>query len=192
MPPPILDTINYRKAYGMHASNGILFNHEGPTRGETFVTRKATRPVAGIELELQQKLYLGNLDAVRDWGHARDYTEGMWMILQQPEPDDHVLATGEQHSVVEKAFAHVGRHIEWRGSGIDEQGIDTHSGQVLIEIDPRCFRPTEVDLLVGDPSKARQRLGWQHKTSFDELVKEIVEADLVAVRREKERRNRHD
>ena len=188
-------TVNYREAYGMHASNGILFNHEGPTRGETFVTRKITRAVAGIELRLQHKLYLGNLDAVRDWGHARDYTEGMWMILQQEEPDDYVLATGEQHSVrefIERAFAHVGRNIEWRGSGIDEKGIDARSGQVLIEVDARYFRPTEVDLLVGDPSKARQRLGWRHKISFDALVKEMVEADLVAVRREKERRNRHD
>ena len=179
----------------MHASNGILFNHEGPTRGETFVTRKITRAVAAIELGLQHKLYLGNLDAVRDWGHARDYAEGMWMILQQEEPDDYVLATGEKHSVrefIEKAFAHVGRSIEWRGSGIDEKGIDARSGQVLIEIDARYFRPTEVDLLVGDPSKARQRLGWRHKTSFDDLVKEMVEADLVAVRREKERRNWHD
>ena len=188
-------TVNYREAYGMHASNGILFNHEGPMRGETFVTRKITRAVAAIELKLQQRLYLGNLDAVRDWGHARDYTEGMWMILQQQAPDDYVLATGEQHSVrefIEKAFAHVGRHIEWRGSGADEKGIDARSGQVLIEVDARYFRPTEVDLLVGDPSKARQRLGWRHKTSFDELVKEMVEADLVAVRRERERKNRHD
>ncbi len=188
-------TVNYREAYGMHASNGILFIHESPTRGETFVTRKITRAVAAIELKLQHKLYLGNLDAVRDWGHARDYTEGMWMILQQEEPDDYVLATGEQHSVrefIERAFAHVGRNIEWRGSGIDEKGIDARSGQVLIEVDARYFRPTEVDLLVGDPSKARQRLGWRHKISFDALVKEMVEADLVAVRREKERRNRHD
>jgi GDPmannose 4,6-dehydratase len=188
-------TVNYREAYGMHASNGILFNHEGPTRGETFVTRKITRAVASIELGLQSKLYLGNLDAVRDWGHVRDYTEGMWMILQQEVPDDYVLATGEQHSVrefVEKAFAHVGRRIEWRGSGIDEQGIDARSGEVLIEVDDRYFRPTEVDLLVGDPSKARQRLGWQHKTRFDDLVREMVERDLTAVRLEKERKNRHD
>ena len=188
-------TVNYREAYGMHASNGILFNHEGPMRGETFVTRKITRAVAAIELKLQQRLYLGNLDAVRDWGHARDYTEGMWMILQQQEPDDYVLATGEQHSVrefIEKAFAHVGRNIEWRGSGVDEKGIDARSGQVLIEVDARYFRPTEVDLLVGDPSKAQHRLGWRHKTSFDELVKEMVEADLVAVRRERERKNRDD
>ena len=188
-------TVNYREAYGMHASNGILFNHESPTRGETFVTRKITRAAAAIELGLQRKLYLGNLDALRDWGHARDYAEGMWMILQQTEPDDYVLATGEKHSVrefVEKAFAQVNRRIEWRGSGIEEKGIDARSGQVLIEIDANYFRPTEVDLLVGDPSKARQRLGWRHKTSFDDLVKEMVEADLTVVRRENERRNRHD
>jgi len=188
-------SVNYREAYGMHASNGILFNHEGPTRGETFVTRKITRAVAAIELGLQPKLFLGNLDAVRDWGHARDYIEGMWMILQQDEPDDYVLATGERHSVrefVEEAFGHIGRRIEWRGSGIDEKGIDASSGQVLVEIDARYFRPSEVDLLVGDPSKARQRLGWRHKTSFDDLVKEMVEADLAAVHRERERKNRHD
>ena len=188
-------TVNYREAYGLHASNGILFNHEGPTRGETFVTRKITRAVAAIELGLQHTLYLGNLDAERDWGHARDYTEGMWMIVQQDEPDDYVLATGEKHSVrefAEKAFAHVGRRIEWRGSGVDEKGIDTRSGQVLIAIDPRYFRPTEVDILLGDPSKARQRLGWRHKTSFDDLVKEMVDADLALTRHEKERKNRHD
>jgi GDPmannose 4,6-dehydratase len=188
-------TTNYREAYGMHASNGILFNHEGPTRGETFVTRKITRAAAAIELGLQDRLYLGNLDAVRDWGHARDYVEGMWMIVQQDEPDDYVLATGERHSVrefVEKAFACVGRSIEWRGSGIDEKGIETRSGQVLIEIDARYFRPTEVDLLVGDPSKAQKRLGWRHKTSFDAMVKEMVAADLAAVRRETARKSRHD
>ena len=188
-------TKNYREAYGMHASNGILFNHEGPTRGETFVTRKITRAAAAIELGLQDRLYLGNLDAVRDWGHARDYVEGMWMIVQQGEPDDYVLATGERHSVrefVEKAFACVGRSIEWRGSGIDERGIESGSGQVLVEVDARYFRPTEVDLLVGDPSKAQQRLGWRHKTSFDAMVKEMVGADLAAVRRETERKSRHD
>jgi GDPmannose 4,6-dehydratase len=188
-------TVNYREAYGMHASNGILFNHEGPTRGETFVTRKITRAVAAISLGLQHKLYLGNLNAERDWGHARDYIEGMWLMLQQAEPDDYVLATGEKHSVrefAEKAFANVGRRIEWRGSGIDEKGIDARSGQVLIEIDAHYFRPTEVNLLLGDPSKAHQRLGWRHKTSFDQLVKEMVEADLAAVRREEERKNRHD
>jgi GDPmannose 4,6-dehydratase len=188
-------TTNYREAYGMHASNGILFNHEGPTRGETFVTRKITRAAAAIELGLQDKLYLGNLDAVRDWGHARDYVEGMWMILQQDKPDDYVLATGERHSVrefVEKAFACIGRSIEWHGSGIDEKGIEVRSGQVLIEVDARYFRPTEVDLLVGDPSKAQKRLGWRHKTSFDDMVKEMVAADLAAVRWETERKSRHD
>jgi GDPmannose 4,6-dehydratase len=188
-------TVNYREAYGMHASNGILFNHESPTRGETFVTRKITRAVASIEFGLQSKLYLGNLDAVRDWGHARDYTEGMWMILQQEVPDDYVLATGEQHSVrefVEKAFAHVDRRIEWRGSSVDEKGIDARSGEVLVEVDARYFRPTEVDLLVGDASKARERLGWRYKTHFDDLVKDMVERDLTAVRLERERKNRRD
>jgi GDPmannose 4,6-dehydratase len=188
-------TTNYREAYGMHASNGILFNHEGPTRGETFVSRKITRAAAAIELGLQDRLYLGNLDAVRDWGHARDYVEGMWMIVQQDEPDDYVLATGERHSVrefVEKAFACVGRSIEWQGSGVDEKGIEARSGRVLIEVDARYFRPTEVDILVGDPSKAQKRLGWRHKTSFDAMVKEMVAADLAAVRRETERKSRHD
>jgi GDPmannose 4,6-dehydratase len=188
-------TTNYREAYGMHASNGILFNHEGPTRGETFVTRKITRAAAAIELGLQDRLYLGNLDAVRDWGHARDYVEGMWMIVQQDEPDDYVLATGERHSVrefVEKAFACVGRSIEWHGSGVDEKGVEARSGQVLIEVDARYFRPTEVDLLVGDASKAQKRLGWRHKTSFEAMVKEMVAADLAAVRRETERKSRHD
>ena len=188
-------TVNYREAYGMHASNGILFNHEGPTRGETFVTRKITRAAAAIELGLQDRLYLGNLDAVRDWGHARDYVEGMWMIVQQDKPDDYVLATGERHSVrefVEKAFACVGRSIEWHGSGKDEKGMEARSGQVLIEVDARYFRPTEVDLLVGDPSKAQKRLGWRHKTSFDGMVKEMVAADMVAMRLETERKSRHD
>jgi GDPmannose 4,6-dehydratase len=188
-------TVNYREAYRIHASNGILFNHEGPTRGETFVTRKITRAVAAIELGMQDRLYLGNLDSERDWGHARDYVEGMWMILQQSEPDDYVLATGEKHSVrefVERAFDHVGRRIVWRGTGIKETGIDAKSGQVLVEVDPRYFRPTEVDLLLGDPSKARQKLGWRHKTSFADLVKEMVDSDLALVRLEKERVNRHD
>jgi GDPmannose 4,6-dehydratase len=174
-------TINYREAYGFHASNGILFNHEGPTRGETFVTRKITRAVAAITLGLQDKMYLGNLDAKRDWGHARDFVEGMWMILQQAEPDDYVLATGETHSVrefVEKAFAIVGKSIEWRGHDLEEHGVDPTSGRVLVEIDPQYFRPTEVDLLMGDASKARTRLGWHHKTSFDDLVAEMVNADL--------------
>jgi GDPmannose 4,6-dehydratase len=188
-------TVNYREAYGIHASNGILFNHEGPTRGETFVTRKITRAVAAIELGLQDRVYLGNLDAERDWGHARDYVEGMWMMLQQDEPDDYVLATGEKHSVrefVERAFDHVGRRIAWRGAGVNETGIDAKSGQILVEIDPRYFRPTEVDLLLGDPKKAHQKLGWRHKTSFADLVKEMVEGDRRQVRLERERVNRHD
>ena len=188
-------TVNYREAYGIHASNGILFNHEGPTRGETFVTRKVTRAVAAIELGLQDKLYLGNLDARRDWGHARDYVEGMWRIVQQPQPDDYVLATGEAHSVrefVERAFAAVGKRIAWRGEGAQETGVDTASGRTIVEIDPRYFRPTEVHGLVGDPSKARAKLGWTHKVTFDELVQEMVEADLKQVRAEGERWNRHD
>jgi GDPmannose 4,6-dehydratase len=163
-------TVNYREAYGMHASAGILFNHESPIRGETFVTRKITRAVASIECGLQLKLFLGNLDALRDWGHARDFVEGMWLILQQDTPDDYVLATGESHSVrefVEKAFSYIGRTIVWHGSGVEEKGVDKSTGQVLVEVDPRYFRPTEVDALLGDPSKARAKLGWRHKTSFD-------------------------
>ena len=180
-------TVNYREAYGLHASNGILFNHESPIRGETFVTRKITRAVAAIEHGIQTKLYLGNLDAKRDWGHARDYAEGIWLILQQDAPDDYVLATGEMHSVrefVELAFAQVGRTIEWRGTGDEEKGIDGKTGDVLIEIDPRYFRPTEVDHLQGDASKAQQRLGWAHRTSFQELIQEMVESDLETVVRE--------
>ena len=178
-------TVNYREAYGMHASNGILFNHESPIRGETFVTRKITRAVAAIELGLEDKLYLGNIDALRDWGHARDYVEGMWRILQQDKPDDYVLATGEQHSVrefVELSFAEIGRKILWRGSGIDEQGVDDNTGDVLVEIDPRYFRPTEVETLLGDPSKAREKLGWQHTTPFVELVSDMVKSDLELMR----------
>jgi GDPmannose 4,6-dehydratase len=188
-------TVNYRQAYGMHASNGILFNHEGPTRGETFVTRKITRAVASIELGLQDKLYLGNLDARRDWGHARDYVDGMWRILQAHEPDDYVLATGEAHSVrefVEKAFARVGRNVEWRGQGETEQGVEAVSGRVLVEIDPRYFRPTEVEWLLGDPTKARDKLGWRHTVSFDQLVHEMVDEDMKAVRREHSLRARAD
>jgi GDPmannose 4,6-dehydratase len=178
-------TVNYREAYGFHASNGILFNHESPVRGETFVTRKITPAVAAIEHGLQDRLFLGNLDAERDWGHARDYAEGMWLILQQDEPDDYVLATGEKHSVrefVEKAFAHIGRTIVWRGRGAEEKGVEKSTGNVLIEVDPRYFRPTEVDSLLGDASKARAKLDWKHKTSFDALVKEMVEADLTSRR----------
>jgi GDPmannose 4,6-dehydratase len=186
-------TVNYREAYGMHASNGILFNHESPIRGETFVTRKISRAVAAIELGLQERLFLGNLDATRDWGHARDYVEGMWLMLQQAEPDDYILATGESHTVrefAEKAFALIGHKIVWRGRGNDEQGVDAANGRVLVEIDKRYFRPTEVDSLLGDPSKAEAKLGWRHKTTFDALVKEMVEADLVAVRDEEKRRQR--
>ena len=153
-----------------------------------------TRAVAAINLGLQDTLFLGNLDATRDWGHARDYAEGMWLILQQDQPDDYVLATGESHSVrefVEKAFAHTGRTIVWHGSGLDEKGIDESTGELLIQVDPRYFRPTEVDALLGDASKARATLGWRHKTSFDSLVKEMVDADMLAIRNEQERRNRH-
>lgn len=188
-------TVNYREAYGIHASNGILFNHEGPTRGETFVTRKITRAVAAIELGHQDTLYLGNLDARRDWGHARDYVEGMWLMLQQPEPDDYVLATGEHHSVrefVEKAFACVGRKIVWEGKGSAERGIEPSTGRILVEVDPRYFRPTEVEYLVGDPSKARRKLGWKYRVSFDSLVSEMVEEDRKLLQNEVRRRNSHE
>jgi GDPmannose 4,6-dehydratase len=179
-------TRNYREAYGMHASNGILFNHEGPRRGETFVTRKITQAVARIERGFQKRLYLGNIDAKRDWGHARDYVEGMWMILQQDEPDDYVLATGETHSVrefVELAFDCVGRPIAWHGRGIDEKGYCRRTGDILVAIDPSYFRPTEVDVLLGDPTKARTKLGWRHKVSFEALVSEMVESDRQELRR---------
>ncbi|RCS22653.1 GDP-mannose 4,6-dehydratase [Phyllobacterium salinisoli] len=180
-------TINYREAYGFHASNGILFNHESPLRGETFVTRKITRAVAAIHLGLQQKLRLGNLDARRDWGHARDYVEGMWRILQQEHPDDYVLATGETHSVrefAERAFAAVDTRVEWMGSGVDEVGVDVRTGAEIIEIDPRYFRPNEVDFLLGDASKARERLGWKHSVPFGNLVTEMVDRDLHNIMRE--------
>jgi len=185
-------TVNYREAYGFHASNGILFNHESPYRGETFVTRKITRAVAAIKLGIQDQIYLGNIDAQRDWGHARDYVEGMWMMMQQPRPDDYVLATGEAHSVrefVEIAFTEIGCTIEWRGEGVEEEGFDAETGNVLVSIDPRYFRPTEVEFLLGDPSKAEKMLGWQHKTGFDQLVKEMVAADLKIVAHE-DTRNR--
>jgi GDPmannose 4,6-dehydratase len=183
-------TVNYREAYGFHASNGILFNHESPIRGETFVTRKISRAVAGIKLGRQETLFLGNLDAKRDWGHAREYVEGMWRILQQAEPDDYLLATGEAHSVrefVEKAFAQIDLQITWEGVGVKERGLDAKSGRVLVQVDPRYFRPTEVDLLVGDPSKARSKLGWQHKVSFEQLVAEMVAADLKTIAGESSR-----
>jgi len=184
-------TVNYREAYGMHASNGILFNHEGPMRGETFVTRKITRAVAAIELGLQDRIYVGNLDAKRDWGHARDYVKGMWLMLQQDQPDDYVLATGETHSVrefIELAFAKVDRIIEWKGEGVDEKGYDARTGAELVSVDPRYFRPTEVDLLIGDPTKARTQLGWTHEVGFQQLVAEMVESDLCTVKREAWRR----
>jgi GDPmannose 4,6-dehydratase len=179
--------VNYREAYGLHASCGILFNHESPLRGETFVTRKITRAVAAIELGLQEKLYIGNLDARRDWGHAKDYVQGMWLMLQQDEPDDYVLATGENHSIrefIERAFGEVGRTVEWRGEGLNETGVDAKTGQALIHVDPRYFRPTEVEQLIGDPSKARQKLGWRHEVGFEELVREMVKCDLEIVRRD--------
>jgi len=180
-------TVNYREAYGIHASNGILFNHESPIRGETFVTRKITRAVAAIHRGVQKTLFIGNLDAKRDWGHARDYVEGMWRIVQQQEPDDYILATGETHSVrefVELAFAEVGRKIEWRGKGIDEAGIDSSTGDTVVRIDSRYFRPTEVDMLLGDPSKAHRVLGWEHTVTFPELVSEMVKSDLEAIANE--------
>ena len=188
-------TVNYREAYGYHASNGILFNHESPLRGETFVTRKITRAAASIELGLQEKLYLGNLDAKRDWGHARDYVDGMWRILQQETSDDYVLATGETHPVrefVELAFAQVNRKITWSGTGVDEKGTDAKTGKVLVEVDPRYFRPTEVDLLLGDPAKAKKVLGWSHTTTFKDMVNEMVAADLIAVKEEAQRFHRDD
>ncbi len=180
-------TVNYREAYGFHASNGILFNHEGPLRGETFVTRKITRAVAAIHLGRQDNLYIGNLNAKRDWGHARDYVDGMWRMLQQEEPDDYILATGESQTVrkfIELAFAVIGVQIVWRGSDAEEVGVDAISERILVKVDPRYFRPTEVDLLVGDPSKAREKLGWRHSVTLDELVTEMVQSDLEVVARE--------
>jgi GDPmannose 4,6-dehydratase len=178
-------TVNYREAYGIHASNGILFNHEGPRRGETFVTRKITRAVAAINAGRDECLYIGNLNARRDWGHARDFVEGMWLMLQQDEPHDLILATGEAHSVrefVELAFAEIGRRIEWQGRGVDECGRCADSGNTVVRIDPAYFRPTEVDILLGDASKARDLLGWKPRVSFKELVKEMVAADIGELR----------
>jgi len=172
--------VNYREAYGMFACNGILFNHESPIRGETFVTRKITRAVARISLDLQDCLYLGNLDSLRDWGHARDYVKAMWLMLQQDEAEDYVVATGRQISVrdfVVAAFSEVGIEIDWRGSGVEEQGVDRASGRVLVQVDSRYFRPTEVDTLLGDPGKAKAKLGWEAETSLEEMVREMVEED---------------
>ncbi|MER9138459.1 GDP-mannose 4,6-dehydratase [Mesorhizobium sp. M0830] len=173
--------VNYREGYGMHASNGILFNHESPLRGETFVTRKISRAAAAIYLGKQDKLYLGNLDAQRDWGHAREYVRGMWMMIQQDQPDDYVLATGKTTPVrqfVEWAFEDIGVEIEWRGKGVGEKGYDVASGRCLVQVDPRYFRPTEVDLLLGDATKAKEKLGWVHETSVRELAAEMVREDL--------------
>ena len=179
--------VNYREAYGMHASNGILFNHESPVRGETFVTRKITRALTRINEGLQDKLYIGNLGSLRDWGHARDYVEAMWLMLQQDEPDDYVIACGEQHSVrefIEAAAGELSMDIEWQGNGVDEIGIDRNTGSEIVAVDPRYFRPTEVENLLGDPSKAKKQLGWEAKTSFADLVKEMVAADLEAAKRD--------
>jgi GDPmannose 4,6-dehydratase len=180
-------TVNYREAYGMYACNGILFNHESPIRGETFVTRKITRGLARIHHGLQECVHLGNLDSRRDWGHARDYVKAQWLMLQQPQAEDFVIATGEQHSVrefVEASAAELGMHIQWRGAGTDEEGIDINSGRVVIRIDSRYFRPTEVDTLLGDPSKARRALGWVAETSFQSLVREMVNIDLELAKRD--------
>jgi len=179
-------TVNYREAYGMFACNGILFNHESPIRGETFVTRKITRALARIKLGVQDCLYLGNLNAKRDWGHAKDYVEAQWLMLQQDKPDDYVIATGEQHSVrefIEIAAQEIGLEVNWRGSGADEQGFDQH-GRTIVAVDPRYFRPAEVETLLGDSSKARHKLGWVPKISFKELVSEMIQKDLIAAERE--------
>jgi GDPmannose 4,6-dehydratase len=177
--------VQYREAYGIHASNGILFNHESPLRGETFVTRKITRAAAAIRLGRQERLYLGNLDAKRDWGHAEEYARGMWLMVQQDQPDDYVLATGEATSVrsfVDWAFSDAGITLEWRGEGLDEKGYDSATGQCRVEVDPRYFRPTEVELLVGDPTKARTRLGWTHTRTAREIAREMVDEDLRLMR----------
>jgi GDPmannose 4,6-dehydratase len=180
-------TVNYREAYGMFAANGILFNHESPIRGETFVTRKITRAAAQISLGFQKKLYLGNLNAERDWGHAKDYVVGMWLILQTEKPEDFVLASGKTTKVrefVQLAFQAVGIDLEWKGSGIDEIGIDKKTGKTLIEVDERYFRPTEVEQLLGDPTKAKEKLGWKHKYSLEDLVNEMVQADLLDAKKD--------
>lgn len=179
--------VNYREAYGMHASNGILFNHESPLRGETFVTRKITRAAARIALGMQDRLYLGNLDAMRDWGHAADYVAAQWMILQQEKPEDFVIATGEQYSVrrfCEYAFEEVGMPLKWEGEGVDERGFNKENGQCVIAVDPRYFRPTEVETLLGDPARAGKALGWQRRISFKQLVKEMVRSDLEEAKKD--------
>lgn len=188
-------TVNYREAYGMFASNGILFNHESPLRGETFVTRKITRAVSAIHLGLQDTLYLGNMDAQRDWGHAKDYVEGMWRILQHDKADDFVLGTGKMHTVrafVEAAFTYVGRQIEWSGKGVDEVARDTSTGNIVVKVDPRYYRPTEVEELLADPTKAKTDLGWVAETTFQGLVDDMMRADMEQVAKEAKRKNRHD
>ena len=180
-------TVNYREAYGMYACNGILFNHESPVRGETFVTRKITRALARIKLGLQDKLYLGNMDAKRDWGHAQDYVEMQWLMLQQDQPEDFVIATGHQYSVrefVDRAASHLGMAINWQGNGSDEKGIDAATGREIVAVDPRYFRPTEVETLLGDSSKAKNKLGWVPRITFDDLVKEMIEEDLALAERD--------
>ena len=179
--------VNYREAYNMFCSNGILFNHESPIRGETFVTRKITRAVARISMGLQERLYLGNLDSLRDWGHARDYVEAMWLMLQHDEPDDFVVATGKQVSVrdfVSMAFGEVGVKLEWQGEGVEEVGKNAENGEVLVQVDPKYFRPTEVDTLLGDPTKAKTKLGWQPKTTLEQMVQEMVKDDLKAAQKD--------
>ena len=180
-------TVNYREAYGMHASNGILFNHESPRRGETFVTRKITRAAARIKLRRQECLYLGNLDAQRDWGYAPDFVEAMWIMMQQDQPDDYVIATGEMHRVrefTEHAFAYMGMPLTWSGSGVNEIGTDAQSGKVVVRVDPRYFRPAEVEQLLGNPAKAREKLGWTPRTTFAELVRVMAAADLDMAKKE--------
>jgi GDPmannose 4,6-dehydratase len=180
-------TVNYREAYGLYACNGILFNHESPLRGETFVSRKITRALTRIHVGLQETLHLGNLDSRRDWGHARDYVRAQWLMLQQQTPEDFVIATGKQHSVrdfVTATGARLGMRIEWKGSGVDEEGIDKKTGRTLVRVDPRYFRPTEVETLLGDPTKAKQKLGWAAEVTFDQLVTEMVAADLDAAKRD--------
>ena len=180
-------TVNYREAYGMYACNGILFNHESPVRGETFVTRKITRALSRVSLGLQDCLYLGNMDALRDWGHAKDYVEMQWLMLQQDEPEDFCIATGVQYSVrdfVNAAYDHLRKTIRWEGEGVDEKGYDTETGQCIVAVDPRYFRPTEVETLLGDPTKAREKLGWVPKVTFDEMVHEMMENDLELAKRD--------
>ena len=180
-------TVNYREAYGIYACNGILFNHESPVRGETFVTRKITRALARISLGLQDTVYLGNMDAKRDWGHAKDYVEMQWLMLQQDEPDDFCIATGVQYSVrdfVNFAWSHLGKTIRWEGEGMNEKGYDSETGNLIVEVDPRYFRPTEVETLLGDPSKAKEKLGWEPKITLEEMVYEMMENDINIAKRD--------